>query len=153
MDRMPPTPGAVIAGYWPIGDELDLRPLLAALAATGAQVALPVVVERRAPLDFRLWRADDALEPGAHGTWHPPLSAPAVVPTLLLVPLLAFDDDGWRLGYGGGYYDRTLAALKPGIIAVGVGYAAQRVEKLPHDERDQRLDWILTEASLHQVSA
>jgi len=145
-------PAAVVAGYWPIGDELDLRPLLAALAPAGVVTALPVVVEPRRPLEFRAWRPDDRLEAGAHGTFHPGADAPAVIPDLLLVPLLAFDDEGHRLGYGGGYYDRTIQDLRRRrpLVTVGVGYAAQRMAFVPHDDNDQILEYILTEQGLRR---
>lgn len=150
MRQMPPAPGTVVAGYWPMGGELDVRPLLEAAHAAGARVALPVVAERHAALEFRAWRPGDVLEGGAHGTVHPPAAAPALVPDVLLVPLLAFDGRGWRLGYGGGYYDRTLAALRAerSVLAVGVGFAAQRLDAVPHEPTDQRLDRILTELGL-----
>jgi 5-formyltetrahydrofolate cyclo-ligase len=150
MREMPPGPETVVAGYWPIGGEVDVRPLLEAAQAAGARVALPAVVERHAALEFRLWQPGEALESGAHGTAHPAAMAPVVTPDVVLVPLLAFDDAGWRLGYGGGYYDRTLAALRAeqSVLAVGVGFAAQRLDKVPHDATDQRLDRILTEVGL-----
>lgn len=136
-----------VSAYWPIGDELDVRPLIEALSRRGCTVALPVVTAPRQPLEFRAWRAGDPLEPGSAGTWHPTAAAPAVRPEILLVPLLAFDRRGCRLGYGGGYYDRTLAALRRTgpMIAVGVGYAAQEVAAVPVDDYDQRLDVALTE--------
>lgn len=145
LDALPKA-GAV-AGYWPIGDELDIRPLLTALAGRGVTTALPVVVEPRRPLEFRRWQPGDVLEAGAHGTWHPRADAPLLVPRVVLVPLLAFDGEGRRLGYGGGYYDRTLQALRTAgpVVAVGVGYAAQRLDAVPHDANDQPLDIILTE--------
>lgn len=150
LQHLPPPAGAVVAGYWPMGDELDVRPLLAALSAVVVDVALPVVADRRQPLDFRLWRPGEPLEPGAHGTSHPAASAPVVAPTVVLVPLLAFDTVGWRLGYGGGYYDRTLARLRQtgSVTAVGIAYAAQRVEAVPHGGHDERMDWIVTEESV-----
>ena len=137
----------IVAGYWPIGDELDVRPLLAALSQSGGVTALPVVIEPRRPLEFRAWAPGQPLEAGAHGTWHPCADAAPVVPDCLLVPLLAFDDDGHRLGYGGGYYDRTIQALRAHgrLVAVGVAYAAQRLAEVPHDDNDQMLDLVLTE--------
>ncbi len=147
------TQASVVAGYWPIGDELDIRPLLATLAQRGVVTALPVVVEPRRPLDFRAWMPGQPLEAGAHGTWHPCANAPLVAPDCLLVPLLAFDDDGHRLGYGGGYYDRTLQALRVDrpVLVVGVGYAAQRLAVIPHDDNDQAMDYVLTEAGLRRA--
>lgn len=140
--------GAVVAGYWPMGDEMDVRPLLAGLADLGFTAALPVVVARNAPLIFRRWSSEVALEPGPHGTRHPSAMEPELRPGLVLVPLLAFDRAGGRLGYGGGYYDRTLAALRAdggGVWAVGAAFAAQECEAVPLDPHDQRLDWVITE--------
>lgn len=140
----------VAAGYWPIGDELDVRPLLQALSDRGVAVALPVVVEPHRPLEFRAWPPGAPLEAGAHGTRHPAADAPPVRPDLLLVPLLAFDDHGHRLGYGGGYYDRTIQALRAaGPVAVlGVAYAAQRLDAVPHDGNDQVMDGVVTELGM-----
>lgn len=152
-DVAPPA-GAIAAGYWPIGTEIDDRPLLARLHERGYVCALPVVAERNAPLIFRRWSPLDAVEPGEHDTVQPPATAEEVSPDLVLVPLLAFDAAGWRLGQGVGYYDRTLAALrrtKP-IIAVGIAYAAQRFDAVPHGPLDQPLDWILSEQGLSRAA-
>lgn len=143
--RLPP--GAVVAGYWPLDGEIDPRPLMAALAGLGHPLALPVVAERGAVLEFRRWSPGEALEPGPHRTRHPPVSAGTVAPAALLVPLLAFDRRGFRLGYGGGYYDRTLAGLRRGgtILAAGLAFAAQEVERVPADPWDMPLDLVATE--------
>lgn len=140
-------PGAAISGYWPGRSELDIRPLLTRLQGTGHPIGLPVVVGRGKPLLFREWRPGDRLEPRAFGLQEPLATAPEVVPRVLLVPLLAFDREGYRIGYGGGYYDLTLATLRARgeVLAIGVGYAAQGVARLPHDGRDERLDWMVTE--------
>lgn len=137
----------VAAGYWPMGDELDIRPLLQALAGQGGAVALPVVVAPRRPLVFRAWTPGAPLQAGAHGTRHPAADAAVLVPDLLLVPLLAFDDRGYRLGYGGGYYDRTIQALRAerSLTVLGVAYAAQRLDAVPHDGNDQVMDGVVTE--------
>lgn len=142
--------GTVVAGYWPMGDEIDPRPLLEILAGRGCVIGLPVVMARGQPLVFRQWESGEPLEQGLHGTCHPAAAAAEVVPDLILVPLLAFDGAGYRLGYGGGYYDRTLAGLRhrPHVRAVGVAFAAQRVEAVPRDQHDQILDLILTEQGL-----
>lgn len=142
--------GAVVAGYWPLGDEIDPRPLMAALAGLGCRLALPVVVARAAPLEFRAWAAGDALEAGPHGTAHPPEAAPRLHPDVLLVPLLGFDRGGWRLGYGGGYYDRTLESLRENaqVKAIGLAFAAQEMAAVPRDGHDQPLDVIVTEREL-----
>ena len=142
-----PAPGTVIAGFWPFRSELDLRPLLRRVHDDGCTVALPVVVARRKPLAFRVWTPETQLETGQFGVPVPPDTAPTVEPDWLLVPLLAFDDAGYRLGYGGGFYDVTLAARrrrKP-VLAIGVAYDGQRVERVPRDPTDARLDAIVTE--------
>jgi 5-formyltetrahydrofolate cyclo-ligase len=145
-------PGSVIAGYWPIATEIDVRPLLARLAERGFATALPVVAagEVPSPLTFRQWHPVDALEEGPHGTMHPLPLAADVLPDVLFVPLLAVDTRGHRLGQGLGFYDRTLASLRRrhSIIAIGVGFALQFVEGLPYTVEDQRMDWILTEHEL-----
>lgn len=141
--------GAVISGFWSLDEEFDVRPLLRDLASQGHDIALPVVTGRRQPLTFRRWTPDMAMALDTFGVAVPPADAPVLVPAILLVPLLAFDDQGYRLGYGGGYYDRTLAALRAGPLeplAVGIGYWAQRLDHVPHGGFDQRLDWIVTEA-------
>ncbi len=139
-----------IAGFWPLGDEIDLRPLLRALHDDGYAVALPVTPAAAAPLVFRQWRPGATLVPGLFGTSEPAATAPHVEPDALLVPLLAVDADGYRLGYGGGHYDRTLDALRSRrrIIAIGVGFETQRFDRLPRGPDDQRLDWLLTDKRL-----
>lgn len=136
-----------IAGYHPIGDEADVLPSLSAVVADGHVTALPVVTGRAWPLIFRLWRPGHPLVPGAFRVMEPMGDAPLVQPDIVLVPLLAFDRAGYRLGYGGGFYDRTLEVLRAEAptLAVGIGYAGQGVDKLPIDAYDQRLDWIVTE--------
>jgi 5-formyltetrahydrofolate cyclo-ligase len=146
-------PGAVVAGTWPLGDEIDGRTLLERLAALGHSLALPVVVAPDQALVFRRWTPGEALEQGPFATRHPAATAPAVVPGLVLVPLLAFDGEGFRLGYGGGYYDRTLALLRGAgrVTALGLAYASQRVPSVPHDGHDQRLDGVVTEEGLMRI--
>jgi 5-formyltetrahydrofolate cyclo-ligase len=142
----------VVAGYWPIADEIDCRPLLAALAVLGCALALPVVAGPGQPLLFRAWAPGAPLETGPHGTRQPGPDAALVRPTVVLVPLLAFDRALYRLGYGGGYYDRTLESLRNRsqvrggyLSAIGLAYAAQEVSAVPRDGKDQRLDAVLTE--------
>ena len=146
-EKWSPPSGIVVSAFWPFRSELDLRPLLYRLHEAGQVIALPVVVAKRAPLLFRLWTPDTSLEVGGFGVSIPPESAPVVEPDWLLVPLLAFDDKGYRLGYGGGFYDRTLAALRArkSIFAIGVGYDGQRVDEIPRGADDGRLDAIVTE--------
>jgi 5-formyltetrahydrofolate cyclo-ligase len=136
-----------IAGYWPLGDELDCRPGLEALRAAGAVVALPVVAGQGQVLIFRQWSPGDALEPGPFGTAHPTLRAPLVAPHILLLPLIAFDKTGQRLGYGAGYYDRTIGALRQNsqIVTIGIAYDEQEVDEVPADSHDQRMDAVITD--------
>ncbi len=140
--------GAVVSGYWPMRSEVDPRPLLLSLQACGHPLCLPAVVGAGQPLRFRAWRPGDALVAGGFGTQVPDAAQAERVPGLLLVPLLAFDRAGFRLGYGGGFYDRTLRALRQAgdVLAVGLAFAAQEVATVPHDAKDARLDWIVTEA-------
>ncbi len=146
--------GGRVSGYWPKGDELDPRPAMAALAARGHPLGLPVVVAPGAPLAFRAWQEGDDLAPAGFGLHEPTSSRPELTPDLLLVPLLAFDRRGGRLGYGGGFYDRTLARLRRGgrPIAVGLSYADQEQPSLPQATGDQRLDWIVTETETIAVA-
>jgi 5-formyltetrahydrofolate cyclo-ligase len=132
----------VIAGYWPIGSEIDPRPAMHRLRQTGARLALPEATPPGTALIFRLYAEGDALQPGRFNTLHS--TGPVVTPDLLLVPLLAFDGRGHRLGYGGGYYDRTLASL-PRARAIGCAYAAQQVD-------DARLHAIATERGVIRTS-
>jgi 5-formyltetrahydrofolate cyclo-ligase len=154
LDALGLRPGVVAAGYWPIATEIDIRPLMARLGDRGVILALPVLVEEGGTLAFRRWQPTDELEEGPHGTMHPFASQPVLRPQVVFVPLLAFDAAGNRLGQGGGYYDRTLAALRRSgpVTAVGVGYAIQRRDRVPADDGDARLDWILTEDALVAVA-
>ena len=144
LGAMPP-PGAVVSGFWPIGHEIDIRPLLLALHERGHPIVLPVTPKRGNPLTFRLWRPGDVLQPERFGTFRP-IGEPAV-PDFLLVPLLAFDRRGHRLGYGAGFYDRTLAGL-PGRYALGVAYAAQEVPEVPIGPSDVALDAVATDSGV-----
>jgi 5-formyltetrahydrofolate cyclo-ligase len=150
LAQAPPPRGAIIGGFWSMGSEIDTRPLLEALQARGHIVALPVTPPRGNPLLFRPWSPGTPMAQGPMGTQHPAEGAP-VHPTWLIVPLLAFDRGGARLGYGGGYYDRTLALLRasnPRLTAIGVAYAAQEIAQVPTGPHDARLDAIATEQGL-----
>ena len=142
---LPPT--SVASGYLPIRSELDPRPLMAELAASGWRLALPVVIAANTPLLFRAYGFGDSLVRGRFDTEVPAEDKAELVPQLLLVPLLAFDRSGYRLGYGGGFYDRTLSGLRARhhVLAVGVAFAEQEIEQVPRDAMDHRLDWIVTE--------
>ncbi|MBL0899331.1 MAG: 5-formyltetrahydrofolate cyclo-ligase [Reyranella sp.] len=136
-----------VSGFWPIRDEIDTRPLMIELHNQGCQLALPVVQGKGRPLIFRAWRPGDPLEAGVFGTLQPSARRETIEPDALIVPMLACDADGWRLGYGGGFYDRTLELLRKRrpVTAMGVGFDAQFVPEVPHGPSDQRLDWLLTD--------
>lgn len=136
----------VVAGYRPIRTEIDPTPLMAALHEEGLRLCVPVIEGEGLPLAFRAWAPDAAMEAGAFGA-EVPAAGEWLEPDLLIVPLLAFDSGLWRLGYGGGFYDRTLARLRArGVVrAVGLAYAAQEMDGLPREATDQRLDAVVTE--------
>jgi 5-formyltetrahydrofolate cyclo-ligase len=139
---LPPPAGAIISGFLPIGGEIDLRPLLQALHARRHPIALPVTPKRGLPLTFRLWIPGGELVQERFGTRRP--TGPECTPDFVLVPLLAFDAQGGRLGYGAGFYDRTLAAL-PNRFRLGCAFAAQQVDAVPVGPYDIRLDAVATE--------
>jgi 5-formyltetrahydrofolate cyclo-ligase len=146
-DRLKVAPGMIVAGYHAHQDEADPSLLLLELARAGAPIAFPRVWAKDRALEFHLVPEGEILRPGAYGIHEPLDHWPRAVPALLLVPLLGFDDQGYRLGYGGGYYDRTLAAL-PKARAIGIAYAGQRMDFLPHDAHDYPLNAVLTENGL-----
>ncbi|MEJ0061958.1 MAG: 5-formyltetrahydrofolate cyclo-ligase [Alphaproteobacteria bacterium] len=139
--------GAVVSSYSPRGSEMDVDAVDHALIGAGFDLALPVVLGRGHPLAFRRYRPGDALTKGVLDVMEPLASAPIVAPRILLVPLLAFDRRGNRLGYGGGYYDRTVALFRreAAIQAIGVAFAEQEMEDIPVGGMDAPLDWIVTE--------
>ena len=138
-------PAPVVAAFcWPIKHEPDVRALLADWAKTGVRTALPVVVAEGQPLAFREWTPETPLAPDRYGI-PTPTAGEWLMPDLILLPLNGFDAAGYRLGYGGGYFDRTLAALAPRPLAVGVGFEINRVDSIRPEAHDQRLDWIVTE--------
>jgi 5-formyltetrahydrofolate cyclo-ligase len=143
-----PPPGATttVSGFAPLADEFRLWPLLRRLADARVPLALPVMAGKGKPLLFRAWQPGDVTAAGVWGIAEPTADKPCVEPDILLVPLLAFDRQGWRLGYGGGFYDRTLRGLRArkSILAVGIAFDEQRVEAVPHLDYDERLDWVLT---------
>lgn len=135
---------AIIGAYWPMADELDPRFLMHELARAGYRTALPVVGAKDAPLTFRLWGMGDPMDDGPFGTRHPAADAPKVVPNALIVPLLAYDEDCYRLGWGGGFYDRTLATHTE-IKAFGFAFGAQIVDHVPREAHDWPLQGVITE--------
>lgn len=157
---------AVLTSYGPTGrevalfrslpQEIDTDPLALRLQAAGAALSLPRIVGRHAALHFHRWSPGEPLRTGAIGVQEPLPDRPEVTPEVVVVPMLAFDQRGYRLGYGGGYYDRTLAELRDrgAVLAIGLAFALQQVERVPNTDRDQRLAWIVTEAmSLRVVGA
>ncbi len=139
-------PGAIVSGFSAIRDEIDAAPLLARLHAAGYPLGLPVMQGKGLPLVFRAWSPGDAMGTAQWDIAEPLPDKPVLEPDVVLVPLLAFDAAGHRLGYGGGFYDRTLARLrtiKP-VVAVGVAYDELKVDAVPHRSYDQPLDWVLT---------
>jgi len=141
------TSGTIVSGFSPLKTEINPIPLMRNLADRGAQLALPVVAGRGKPLIMRAWSFGAPLDAGIWDIREPTPDAPEVVPDILLVPLLAFDRSGHRIGYGAGYYDMTIAALrrvKP-IVAAGIAFAAQEIDAVPVTPRDARLDLVLTE--------
>ncbi len=140
-------PGLAVSGYWPIKSEPDLRGMLARLHQAGARVALPVVEVRATPLVFRPWAPGAAME---RGFWNIPVPATrdTAVPQVALSPLVGWDGAGYRLGYGGGYFDRTLAALTPRPFVIGVGFEAARLPTIFPQPHDIPMDAIVTEEGL-----
>jgi 5-formyltetrahydrofolate cyclo-ligase len=140
----------VVSGFFPYKSEIDVRPLLGKLAAEGWTTCLPIVIAKNEPLMFRRWLPGEPTVPGVWDIPRPADDAPEVLPDVLLVPLMAFDRLGYRLGYGGGFYDRTLEKLRKRktVTAIGVAYADQQVDSVPRGAHDQPLDFILTEKGL-----
>ncbi|HEU0215756.1 MAG TPA: 5-formyltetrahydrofolate cyclo-ligase [Stellaceae bacterium] len=137
----------VLGIYWPFRAEFDPRPLVERLVAVGCAVALPVVVDKKGPLEYRAWAPGEAL---VAGVWDIPIpeKREIIVPSMVLAPVVGFDAACYRLGYGGGYFDRTLAALSPRPLAIGVGFAAQRIETIHPQSFDIPMDMIVTEAGV-----
>ncbi len=140
-------PGTVVSGFSPLKSEISPLPLLRRLADAGVQLALPVVVGRGRPLIMRAWSFGAPLNSGVWGIREPTADARQVFPDILIVPLLAFDRTGHRIGYGAGYYDMTIARLRAmkQVVAIGIAFAAQEIAAVPATPRDARLDLVLTE--------
>jgi 5-formyltetrahydrofolate cyclo-ligase len=153
FEGVPLAEGEVVAAYWPIRDEMDCQPILVRLMDSGQPVCLPVVIGDGAPLELRLWEDGAALYPAGFGTLAPEDLAPKAEPDVILMPLLGFDDRGTRLGYGGGYYDRTLAQLARRPRLVGLAFAAQQVDHIPRDAHDIPLDVVVTENGVTHFGA
>jgi 5-formyltetrahydrofolate cyclo-ligase len=144
--------GWAVASYWPMAGEADPRALARALNARGHTILLPRINGLNEPLSFRHWRDGDAIEKSPLGVNEPLDSAPAARPDAVFVPLLAFDAQGFRLGYGGGYYDRCLASLRAqgAVLAIGIAYAEQEMAALPHEAHDEKLDLVVTEKGVRR---
>jgi 5-formyltetrahydrofolate cyclo-ligase len=140
-------PGTIVSGFMPLKSEINPLPLLRKLTDAGATLALPVVAGRGKPLVMRAWRPGEELAAGVWGIREPKPEAAEVEPDILLVPLLAFDRAGHRIGYGAGYYDLTIAQLRgrKAVAAIGLAFAAQEIAAVPATPRDARLDLVLTE--------
>jgi 5-formyltetrahydrofolate cyclo-ligase len=143
-------PGTIVSGFSSLKSEINPVPLMRRLADQGAQLALPVVAGKGKPLIMRAWSFGEPLDSGVWGIREPKPEAPEVAPDILIVPLLAFDRAGNRIGYGAGYYDMTIAklrAMKP-TVAIGIAFAAQQIDAVPVTPRDARLDLVLTEREI-----
>src|SRR5437868_10967746 len=139
----------IIGVYWPFRAEFDPRPLIDWATAAGRMVALPVVIDKKGPLEYRRWRPG---EPLVDGVWNIPVpeKREIVTPSIVLAPLVGFDDACYRLGYGGGYFDRTLAALSPRAFAIGIGFEAQHLATIYPQPFDVPMDLIVTEAGIRK---
>lgn len=141
------TPSLIVSGFMPLKSEINPLPLMRKLAEQGAKLALPAIQKRGLPLLMRAWAFGDPLKAGQWGIREPVPGAPVVDPDILIVPLACFDRAGHRIGYGAGYYDMTIHALRARkkVIAIGLAFAAQEIPRVPATERDERLDLVLTE--------
>ena len=148
------TGAKVISAYRPIRTELDPTPLMIALHRAGHRLCVPVILGEGQPLEFHEWWPDVAMKPGPFGA-EVPDDTHVLLPNLILAPMLCFDAQGWRLGYGGGFYDRTLEGLRATrkVRAYGFAYAAQQIERVPTEPTDQRLDGIVTEKGITRPEA
>jgi 5-formyltetrahydrofolate cyclo-ligase len=138
-------PTDMVAAFWPIRDEIDIKPALARLMDSGQPVCLPVVVGKDQPLEWRQWLDGAALTPAGFGTLAPDELAPVVVPDVILMPMLGFDTHGTRLGYGGGYYDRTLQSIAKRPRLIGFAFSVQAFDFIPREPHDVPLDAVVTE--------
>ena len=143
-------PGTVVAGYMPIRGEIDPRPLMRVLSTQGAALALPTIAADKQPLIFRAWRDGDPLRRGPLGIKEPQPDVAVAIPDIVLVPLAAFDRRGYRIGYGGGHYDRALAKLRleKTILAIGLAFATQEIACVPNEVHDLPVAFVLTESEM-----
>lgn len=153
FDSIDLRPGDIVAAYWRIRDELDCQPILVRLMDSNQTVVLPVVMGDEAPLDMRVWEQGASLYEAGFGTLAPADLAPRAEPDIVIMPLLGFDKKGTRLGYGGGYYDRTLAHMRKKPRLIGLAFAAQELDHIPREAHDVPLDAIITEAGVRHFGA
>jgi 5-formyltetrahydrofolate cyclo-ligase len=152
LARLPPDSHGLIGCYWPFRREFNCVPYMREVLRRGGRVALPVVIARGRPLEFRCWTEDAEMEPGVWNIPHP-ANGPPVEPSALVIPLVGFDDAGYRLGYGAGYYDATLAVLEERPVAVGVGFGFSRLPTICPQPHDRHMDVIITENGIHEIAA
>src|SRR5690554_1304148 len=153
FDNIVLQPADVVAAYWRIRDELDCQPILVRLMDSNQTVVLPAVTGPEAALDLRVWEQGASLYEAGFGTLAPSELAPRAEPDIVIMPLLGFDSEGTRLGYGSGYYDRTLAGMKKKPRLVGLAFAAQELDHIPRDSHDVPLDAVITEVGIRQFGA
>jgi len=153
FDGVPLQQADIVAAYWRIRDEVDCQPILVKLMDSSQTVVLPVVLGPEEPLDLRVWEQGASLYESGFGTLAPSELAPKAEPDIVIMPLLGFDSRGTRLGYGGGYYDRTLATMKKRPRLIGLAFAAQELERIPREAHDVPLDAVITEAGMRQFGA
>lgn len=146
-------PHAIIGAYWPIGSEIDVRPLITALYDSGQEICLPTIVGDGQPLNFRTWEPEAVMVKSKYKIFEPcAKNHDECTPDVIIVPLLAFDKNLHRLGYGGGFYDRTIEKLRkenPELMVIGVAFAQQEIEKIPNEDWDVQLDKIVTETKVY----
>ena len=143
--------GRIVASYLPMRGEIDVAPLTKHFSINRYRICLPVVKSPTEPLVFREWMPGEELESGAHGVKVPTADKAEITPDIIILPLIAYDTMGYRLGYGGGYYDRTLKALRQKqhtFIAVGAAFTTQQIKTLPREPQDERLDAVITEKGM-----
>lgn len=145
LTLFPQPPGGVAGFCWPIQQEPDVRPAIATWRSAGLRAALPVVRQTATPLDFVEWTPETPMQADQYGI-PTPVEGAVLTPDVLLIPLNAFDRAGFRIGYGGGYFDRTIASMTPRPLCIGVGFELGWVDSIQPEPHDQRLDWIVTEA-------
>ncbi|HWL67361.1 MAG TPA: 5-formyltetrahydrofolate cyclo-ligase [Geminicoccus sp.] len=147
-------PARAVALFWPLQDEIDTKPLLRALHELGVPTALPRITGRSEPLRFHCWYSGEPLVAGPFRVQEPPAGAPEILPAVILTPLLAFDARGYRLGWGGGFYDRTIAMLREAghrPLCIGYAFACQEVDRVPTEPFDEPLDMVVTETGCRHI--